>query len=315
MTVLSLIVALVVAIPLAQSHYTFVRVSQNGEWQAPTRFFRNKTTPFEEISTPDQTSNLRLYNFPTYSTDLPESVRCGRDHMAYAASTETMTIQAGDTLEFAHQRHDPDEWTDDEWYNCTNGRGSCDPDDASAPDGYMDFNHPGPVLALLSKVPDGQNLTTYDGSGEWTKIYTLGLEVVTDPTTNQTSILWLGWNNQGIPSRVVFTVPPQTPAGQYLLRLDLLWPGLIGPANIGGENFPNGSMAQLYPSCAQLNIESDFSGDLPQGIRIPEDLSFNSSGMASSVDMYNMQTVDPDYVYPGGPLWNGTDLIVDKPSV
>jgi hypothetical protein len=66
----------------------------------------------------------------------------------------------------------------------------------------MDFNHPGPLLAHLSKVPDGQDTTTYDGSGEWVKIYTLGVELVTDPTTHATSALWLPWNNQQIPSRV-----------------------------------------------------------------------------------------------------------------
>jgi hypothetical protein len=87
-----------------------------------------------ELSTPFQTDNTRLYNFPTYSSDYPESVRCGRDHMAHAASTETLTIQAGDTLEFAWQRNEPEFWTDDEWYNCTNGRGSCDPHSSSAPD-------------------------------------------------------------------------------------------------------------------------------------------------------------------------------------
>jgi hypothetical protein len=41
----------------------------------------------------------------------------------------------------------------------------------------MDFNHWGPRTVHLSKVPDGQDVTTYDGSGEWTKIDTVGVEV------------------------------------------------------------------------------------------------------------------------------------------
>jgi hypothetical protein len=41
----------------------------------------------------------------------------------------------------------------------------------------MDFNHWGPRTVHLSKVPDGQDVTTYDGSGEWTKIDAVGVEV------------------------------------------------------------------------------------------------------------------------------------------
>ena len=41
----------------------------------------------------------------------------------------------------------------------------------------MDFNHQGPTIIHLSKVPDGQDVTTYDGSGEWTKIHTVGLDI------------------------------------------------------------------------------------------------------------------------------------------
>jgi len=37
--------------------------------------------------------------------------------------------------------------------------------------------HPGPVVMHLSKVPKGQDIHKYDGSGEWVKIYTLGLEI------------------------------------------------------------------------------------------------------------------------------------------
>lgn len=63
----------------------------------------------------------------------------------------------------------------------------------------MDFNHPGPFLAHLSKVPEGQDIHTYDGSGEWVKIYRLGVE-----RRNATSkeIKWLPWNDQGIPAKV-----------------------------------------------------------------------------------------------------------------
>jgi len=111
--------------------------------------------------------------------------------MAWAANTETLTVTAGDTLEIAHNRRSPNEWKDEQWYNCFDGRGSCDPPVCLPPTRYpgsclqtmlipqyhMDINHPGPFLAFLSKVPEGQDVTTYDGSGSWTKIYTLGLDL------------------------------------------------------------------------------------------------------------------------------------------
>lgn len=61
----------------------------------------------------------------------------------------------------------------------------------------MDFNHPGPLLAHLSKVPAGGDIHTYDGSGEWVKIHSVGLEVNDDG-----SLHWLAYNYQGLPSRV-----------------------------------------------------------------------------------------------------------------
>jgi hypothetical protein len=100
---------------------------------------RNKTTPFEELWTPQTNVNTRLYNFPTYATDIPNSVRCGRDNMAYANATESINIRAGDTIEFAQQRHEPDEWTDAMWYNCSDGRGSCDPSHADVSNALLRF--------------------------------------------------------------------------------------------------------------------------------------------------------------------------------
>jgi hypothetical protein len=42
--------------------------------------------------------------------------------------------------------------------------------------------------------------------------------------------------------------------------------------------FNSSSPAQLYPSCAQIQIESDFSGSLPEGIKIPDALQHTSPG-------------------------------------
>lgn len=90
--------------------------------------YRNRTAPFTEAWTPNTNRNEREFLEPTYVSDYPESVRCGRDNMAHAASTETLKVNAGDTLTIAHQRYDPEHWQDNQWYKCSDGRGSCAPD-------------------------------------------------------------------------------------------------------------------------------------------------------------------------------------------
>ncbi|KAI1865416.1 uncharacterized protein JN550_008464 [Neoarthrinium moseri] len=320
------IIGLAAMATAARAHFTFLRIAVNGEWQTPTRFIRNKTAPFEEISTPNTNVNTRLFNDPTYATDIRASTRCGRDNMAHAADTEVLTIRAGDTVEFAHQRYEPAAWTDAMWDNCPDGRGSCNPARA---DGVMDINHEGPVIAHLSQVPEGLDVTAYDGSGEWVKIFTLGMEWRADQTE---PIHWLAYNKegsgQGWPGRVqissgsepernadeesqfMFKIPAQTPAGQYLLRMDEINTGL----EEHNEAFNSSSPAQLYPSCAQIQVESDYSGDLPRGIPIPESFSHTSPGMAITLNMYRDKKIDEGYVYPGGPLWDGTTLVQDKPA-
>ena len=67
----------------------------------------------------------------------------------------------------------------------------------------MDFNHPAPFLAWLSKVPQGTEVRTYDGSGEWIKIYSHGLTIEnTNPPINYP------WNegDGGFPDRVSIQV-------------------------------------------------------------------------------------------------------------
>ncbi|KAI0805727.1 glycosyl hydrolase family 61-domain-containing protein [Xylaria sp. FL0064] len=299
-----LIVALAAAVCTTHAHFTFVRVRQNGEWLEPTHYIRNKTTPFEERDSSNTNYHVRLYNAPSYAVrDWPESVRCGRDNMAHAADTDILTIRAGDTLEFTHQRSEP-EWPPEMWNNCPDGRGSCEYADWN-PTGIVDLNHQESFMVYLSKVLEGQDLHSYDGLGDWVKIYTLGLKLKNDSLH---PVHWIPWNYQEIPAPFMFNVLKETPAGEYLLRVDLVNTGVF---EFNFTTFP----AEVYPSCLQIRVESDFQGSLPQGIKILEDLMHASPGMATSLSMYNSEKVDEDYVYPGGMLWTGTDMIVDKPQL
>ncbi|KAI0443598.1 glycoside hydrolase [Xylaria telfairii] len=286
----------------------------------------NKTVPYEDIGiTIDYPTTLRLYNDPTWPIDRPESIRCGRDNMNHASSTEVLTVQAGDMITFAHQLNDPAEWTNAQFLDCPQGRGTCDDQ------GYtMGLFHKGPVVAHLSKVPEGQDVHIYDGLGEWIKIYTIGIRTRGPGDFAGLPFIWLPHNDGKLPPKVSvyaldhkpnfrkaalihkpqfeFTIPRQTPSGQYLLRIDMIWPGTVM------KQYNDTLYTQIYPSCAQIRVESDVvGGSLPKGIRIPEDLSPTSPGMMVSEDMHYGRTMDEDFVYPGGLRWDGEELIVDKP--
>ncbi|KAI0397556.1 glycosyl hydrolase family 61-domain-containing protein [Xylariaceae sp. FL0594] len=303
--------AALAAAPLAQGHFAFVRVALNGEWQAPFRFIRNKTSPFLEDYTPDSDINVRAYIDPTYATDKPDSVRCGRGNMDHAAATDVLVVHAGDTIEVAHVRDNPEDLGIVVWDGCPYERGSCVRYKGQDQLDIMDINHPGPFLAHLSKVPEGQDVHTYDGSGDWVKIYTLGLERQDVPNYPYHFLAWNGPYYQNgeyayrLPGRFLFNLPKETPAGQYLLRLDMANPGRVNVTN-----------AQIYATCAQIEVVGDAgNGTLPKGIRIPEDMTDDSPGMSMSRSMNNGQSVDADYVYAGGPLWDGVNYVQDKPEL
>jgi hypothetical protein len=55
--------------------------------------------------------------------------------------------------------------------------------------------------------------------------------------------------------------------------MDMIWFGCQG------ITFNGTLYAQMYPTCAQIEVESDSSLEaLPKGIRIPEDMSQESPG-------------------------------------
>ena len=58
----------------------------------------------------------------------------------------------------------------------------------------MRLFHTGPVSTYLSKVPEGHLIEEYDGSGEWVKIHTTGVEML----KNMTRPHWLPNNNDDV---------------------------------------------------------------------------------------------------------------------
>jgi hypothetical protein len=299
----SFVVALAATLEFTQAHYTFDRLSHNGQWKAPLQYIRNKTERYEERPIPTTNVWSRCYDCPTWYLDEPNSVRCGRGNMDHAADTEVLTVKAGDTFEIALTAASPRDWTDAHWYNCPDGRGTCNPE---SPDGYWRIIHTGPIVVHLSKVPSGQDIQTYDGAGDWLKIFTMGMQWRGNENP-ENPIYWMPHNDSGIMPRVVYKIPPQTPAGDYLMRMDQIWPGIY-PADCW-------VMAQMYPTCAQIRVESTSSLELPGGIKLPRDVIHFSPGMTWSQAMADGKQVDEGWVYPGGPLWDGEGLVEDRPIV
>ncbi len=67
--------------------------------------------------------------------------------------------------------------------------------------------HIGPVMFYMSKAPNG-DVTTYDGRGDWFKVYEIG------PTISGGHLAWTT-NNM---ASFTFSLPKDIPDGQYLLR-------------------------------------------------------------------------------------------------
>ncbi|KAF7595546.1 hypothetical protein BBP40_005581 [Aspergillus hancockii] len=71
------------------------------------------------------------------------------------------------------------------------------------------MKHPGPALVYMSKAPNSAK--TYQGDGEWFKIHE---ESVCNKNADFTKDAWCTWEKD----RVEFTIPADTPDGEYLIR-------------------------------------------------------------------------------------------------
>ncbi|CAK7210937.1 hypothetical protein SCUCBS95973_000961 [Sporothrix curviconia] len=95
--------------------------------------------------------------------------------------------------------------------------------------------HPGALSAYMAKVPEGQTLAGWDGSGAvWFKVYQ------DMPTVAGSQMTWPSQNK----ASVSFTVPSCIESGDYLFRIEHV--ALHSASRAGG--------AQFYISCAQISV-------------------------------------------------------------
>ena len=87
------------------------------------------------------------------------------------------------------------------------------------------MQHPGPSQVYMSKAPS--SAASYDGSGDWFKIFQ---ETTCNAGGSLLDDKWCSWDKD----RVSFTIPKDTPDGEYLIRTEHI--GLHG-AHAGEAEF------------------------------------------------------------------------------
>ncbi|TFK33096.1 glycoside hydrolase [Crucibulum laeve] len=154
-----------------------------------------------------------------------------------------------------------------EWHHTLSG---ATPGDAADP---IDASHKGPVIAYLAKV---NNATQTSVTGlKWFKIYEDGL-TASDQSWGVDRLI----ANKG---KVTFKIPSCIPAGQYLLRHEII-------ALHAAGSYPG---AQFYMECAQIQITGGGSTS-PATVNFPGAYSGSDPGV--KINIY--QTLS-SYTVPG----------------
>ncbi|KAF2447733.1 lytic polysaccharide monooxygenase [Karstenula rhodostoma CBS 690.94] len=192
--------------------------------------------------------NSNSYN-PAYTNELMNSndLRCNKG--ATAGNTATYTVKAGDKI------------------------------------GFKLFNnefieHPGPGFVYISKAPES-GVKSYDGSGDWVKVYETALCGSNPGTDNN----WCSWQKD----RLEWTIQSKIPPGEYLVRVEHI-----------GLHEAHAGKAQFYIECFQLKIEGSGGGTPGPVAKIPGIYTKNDPGIA-----FNKWNNPKSYVVPGPKVWNG----------
>ncbi|KFX92782.1 hypothetical protein O988_07129, partial [Pseudogymnoascus sp. VKM F-3808] len=158
------------------------------------------------------------------------------------------------------------------------------PGDRSCANEAIGGDHFGPVLGYLSPVADS---STADGSDGWFKIY----EDTWAPGTgsNGAADFWGTKDMNNCCGRVNMKIPDDIPAGDYLLRAEVIALHVAG--QLGG--------AQLYMSCFQLTITGGGSA-APELVEFPGAYAATDPGI--QVDIYQSLAT---YIAPGPTVYGG----------
>ncbi|KAJ7245649.1 glycosyl hydrolase family 61-domain-containing protein [Mycena haematopus] len=143
--------------------------------------------------------------------------------------------------------------------------------------------HAGVLNVYMAKAPTGTDVASWDGSGDvWFKIYQIsavtdGGQTITFPSTGL--------------SEISFTIPPDTPSGQYLIRTEHI--AIHSASYYGG--------AQFYIACAQVTVTNGGTGTPGPLVAFPGAYTGYEPGIL--INIY--YPIPANYTQPGPPVWTG----------
>ncbi|OLN95526.1 putative endo-beta-1,4-glucanase D 10 [Colletotrichum chlorophyti] len=191
---------------------------------------------------PTKWSNIRDDMTPDMA-----DIRCNKGSFSFASKTGTLEVKAGSKVSFKVNTN---------------------------------IQHPGPAFVYMSKAPS--TAKTYQGDGDWFKVYETG---VCNKGGDFTKGAWCTYGK----STVEFTVPKDTPNGEYLMRVEHI--GVHG-AHVG--------QAEFYQSCAQVKITGGGNGKPGPMVKFPG--AYKKTDPSFNFSIYNGYKA---YPMPGPAVWTG----------
>jgi hypothetical protein len=238
-------VVLWVGAQVANAHYFFNTNIINGVTQPNDKYVRQSTraTKFNPIKfSTNPAADIR----DNSHVDGPD-IRCNQGASS-ARGAQVLTVNAGDEVRFK-----------------------------LAVGATM--QHPGPGFIYMSKAPG--NVTTYDGSGDWFKIFEEGVCDGGDFT----STAWCDWDRDWIAGKI----PKDTPNGEYLVRVEHI-----------GVHRSHVNQPEHYVSCMQVKVQGGGNGTPGPLVKFPG--AYKQSDGYASFSIYGGRKPFP---MPGPAVWTG----------
>jgi hypothetical protein len=141
------------------------------------------------------------------------------------------------------------------------------------------FQHPGPALVYMSKAPS--SVKSYDGSGDWFKIFEEGV----CGNGDFTSSAWCTYNRDWVAAKI----PKDTPNGEYLVRMEHI-----------GVHRSHVNQPEHYVSCLQVKVQGGGSGSPGPMVKFPG--AYKATDPYANFSIYNGKK---DFPMPGPAVWNG----------
>ncbi|KAF2477279.1 glycoside hydrolase [Lindgomyces ingoldianus] len=158
------------------------------------------------------------------------------------------------------------------------------PNDRSCKNEAIGGAHYGPVMVYMTKVSDS---ATADGSTGWFKIFEDGWTAASKGAADND--LWGVKDLNACCGKMDVKIPSDIPAGDYLLRAEVIALHTAGQAN----------GAQFYMSCYQLTVSGGGSAS-PATVKFPGAYKATDPGIK-----VNIHAAVSSYVVPGPEVYSG----------